>query len=307
MSHAHGFIDALYSRGMINTFEQIHALAPRLMQALRDDDFSPARFEYPRQLQASMIKDNDRMVFNSFRGFGDFDAWNAWLRLWLMNVIIGDLRMFRVCLKYLETGNKAEFESLDRDPLPLSALPGESPREDLYRFGDMTFDRWEAGEISAQEAAAAIFEKLGQMSLPPIHDWSDPAARHLDFLPEKLAQMVGWGKTVAPPEFRRMFDFDPSVLGKLAPQPVAMPEPLLADRVVRSRVPASTLLPSTLTLQRNRALPLQRPGSAALLDAPRPGRARTPETGAKQAQPKEVALQGLTPVRRPSAGAIPES
>ncbi len=35
MSHAHGFIDALYSRGMINTFEQIHALAPRLIQALQ--------------------------------------------------------------------------------------------------------------------------------------------------------------------------------------------------------------------------------------------------------------------------------
>jgi hypothetical protein len=69
MSHAHGFIDVLYSRGMINTFEQIHALAPRLMQALRDDDFSPARFEYPRRLQAAMIKDDDRMVFNSFRAF----------------------------------------------------------------------------------------------------------------------------------------------------------------------------------------------------------------------------------------------
>ena len=54
--------------------------------------------------------------------------------------------------------------------------------------------------------------------------WSDPAARHLDFLPEKLAQMVGWGKTVAPPPLGRMFDFDPSVLGKLAPPPVAEPE-----------------------------------------------------------------------------------
>ena len=164
------------------------------------------------------------MVFNSFRGFGDFDTWNAWLRLWLVNIIFGDLRMFRVCLKYLETGDLAEFESLDHDPLPLSTLPGESPMEDLYNFGDETFDRWEAGEISAQEAAAAIFERLGETNLPPIHDWSDPAACHLDFLPEKLVQMVGWGKTVAPPALRQMFDFDPSVLGKLAPQPVAEPE-----------------------------------------------------------------------------------
>lgn len=220
MSHAHGFIDALYSRGMINTFEQIHALAPRLIQALRDDDFSPERFDYPRRLQASMIRDNDRMVFNSFRSFADFDTWNAWLRLWLVNIIFGDLRMFRVCLKYLASRDVADLAALDDDPLPLSTAPGENLMEDLYRFGDETLDRWEAGEISAQEASAAIFQRLGEADLPPIHPWGDPEACHLDFLPEKLVQMIGWGMTEAPPHLRRMFDFDPSVLATLPPQPV---------------------------------------------------------------------------------------
>jgi tetracycline 7-halogenase / FADH2 O2-dependent halogenase len=220
MSHAHGFIDALYSRGMINTFEQIHALAPRLIQALKDDDFSPERFDYPRRLQQSMIRDNDRMVYNSFRSFATFDTWNAWLRLWLINIIFGDLRMFRICLRYLMTGDKAELARLDDDPLPTTAAPGEDLMEDLYRFGDETYNRWEAGELTAQEAAAAIFQKLGEVNLPPIHAWGDPAACHLDFLPEKLGQMVGWGMTAAPPSIARMFDFDPSVLAKLPPQPV---------------------------------------------------------------------------------------
>jgi FADH2 O2-dependent halogenase len=218
MSHAHGFIDALYSRGMINTFEQIHALAPRLIQALQDDDFSPERFDYPRRLQQSMICDNDRMVFNSFRSFAAFDTWNAWLRLWLINIIFGDLRIFRICLRYLMTGDKAEFARLDDDPLPTE--PGESLMEDLYRFGDAAYDRWEAGELTAQEAAALIFQKLGETNLPPIHNWGDPTDCHLDFLPEKLGQMVGWGMTAAPPSIARMFDFDPSVLAKLPPQPV---------------------------------------------------------------------------------------
>ena len=225
MSHAHGFIDALYSRGMINTFEQIHALAPRLIQALKDDDFSTERFDYPRRLQQSMIKDNDRMVFNSFRSFATFETWNAWLRLWLVNIIFGDLRMFRICLKYLASGDVADLAALDDDPLPLSTAPGESVMEDLYRFGDATFDRWEAGEISAQEAAALIFQKLGEANLPPIHAWGDPEARHLDFLPEKLVQTIGWGMTAAPPSLARWFDFDPSVLAKLPPQPVLDPEP----------------------------------------------------------------------------------
>ena len=228
MSHAHGFIDALYSRGMINTFEQIHALAPRLIQALKDDDFSPERFDYPRRLQQSMIRDNDRMVFNSFRSFATWDTWNAWLRLWLINIIFGDLRMFRICLRYLMTGDKAEFARLDEDPLPTTAAPGECMMEDLYAFGDETYNRWEAGELTAQEAAAAIFQKLGEANLPPIHAWGDPKDCHLDFLPEKLVQVVGWGMTAAPPSIARMFDFDPSVLAKLPPQPTVVEEPEMA-------------------------------------------------------------------------------
>jgi FADH2 O2-dependent halogenase len=231
MSHAHGFIDALYSRGMINTFEQIHALAPRLIQALKDDDFSPERFDYPRRLQQSMIQDNDRMVFNSFRSFATFDTWNAWLRLWLINIIFGDLRMFRICLRYLMTGDKAEFTRLDDDPLPTMGDEGESLMEDIYRSGDEIFNRWEAGELTAQEASAAIFQMLGETNLPPIHAWSDPKACHLDFLPEKLGMMVGWGMTAAPPSIARMFDFDPSVLAKLPPQPVVAVEPEMVAAV----------------------------------------------------------------------------
>lgn len=208
MSHAHGFIDALYSRGMINTFETIHAFAPRLIQALRDDDFSESRFDYPRRLQDAMLLDNDRMVYNSFRSFANFDTWNAFLRVWLINIIFGDLRIFRVCLKYLESGDKADFALLDDDPLPLSNAPGEYPLEDLSRCVDQTFDRWDAGEITAEQAAAAVFAQINRTPLPPIHAWGDPAAHHIDLLPEKLEKMVAWGKTEAPESMNRWFDFD---------------------------------------------------------------------------------------------------
>ena len=217
MAHAYGFVDALYSRGLISTFETIHALAPRLIEALRDDDFALPRFDYPRQLQAAMLQANDRMVFNSFRAFGDYTVWNAWVRVWLANILFGDLRLFRICLKYLNTRDASLFASLDDDPLPMTCPPGMNPLEDLHNFGESLLDRMDAGEISGGDVAAGIFGMLGQLPLPPVHAWSDPAARHLDFLPEKLMRMIGWGMTEAPPPIRRMFDFDPSVLGGPAP------------------------------------------------------------------------------------------
>ena len=217
MAHAYGFVDALYSRGLISTFETIHALAPRLIQALRDDDFALPRFDYPRQLQAAMLQANDRMVFNSFRAFGDYAVWNAWVRIWLSNILFGDLRLFRICLKYLNTGDASLFASLDDDPLPLTCPPGMNPLEDLHNFGESLLDRMDAGEITSGDVAAGIFGMLGQLPLPPVHAWNDPAVRNLDFLPEKLMRMIGWGMTEAPPPIRRMFDFDPSVLGGPAP------------------------------------------------------------------------------------------
>ena len=136
------------------------------------------------------------------------------VRVWTVNIIFGDVRIFRVCLRYLETGDKSEFAALDDDPLPLSSPAGEDPVEELYRFTDLTFDRWDAGEITAQQAAARVFDLLGRTPLPPIHAWGDPAAHHLDLLPAKLVQMHGWGQT-APWPLNRWFDFDLAMLDKL--------------------------------------------------------------------------------------------
>ena len=223
MAHAHGFIDALYSRGLISTFETIHALAPRLMDALRADDFAAERFDYPRQLQAAMLDANDRMVSNSYRAFGSYTTWNAWVRIWLANILFGDLRLFRICLKYLNTGDKAHFASLDEDPLPMTCPAGMNPLEDLHAFGESLLDRMDAGEITPEQVAEGIYGMLSQLPLPPVHQWANPEARHLDFLPEKLMRMIGWGKMEAPEPIQRLFDFDPSVLGAPGPMPADEP------------------------------------------------------------------------------------
>ncbi|HEY9422598.1 MAG TPA: hypothetical protein VIW92_14375, partial [Thermoanaerobaculia bacterium] len=223
MAHAHGFIDALYSRGLISTFETIHALAPRLIEALRADDFSVERFDYPHRLQAAMLEANDRMVHNSYRAFGSYATWNAWVRIWLANILFGDLRLFRICLKYLNTGDKSHFASLDEDPLPMTAPAGMNPLEDLHAFGESLLDRMDAGEITAEQVAEGIYGMLSQLPLPPVHQWANPDSRHLDFLPEKLMRMIGWGKMEAPEPIQRLFDFDPSVLGAPGPMPAGQP------------------------------------------------------------------------------------
>lgn len=222
LAHAAGFVDALYSRGLISTFETLHALAGPLMKALEEDRFSRQRFAYPERLQQALLDANDRMVNSSYQAFSSFPLWNAWVRLWLSSTLFGDLRLFRTCLKYLETRDVSCFERLDEDPLPRTSRPGVSLAEDLLDAGEALLAAVEEGMLAPDAAAERIFEHLCLAPLPPVHGWGDPEQLHLDFTPEKLMRMIGWGKTEAPAELRdRMFDFNVAVLGGMehAPTP----------------------------------------------------------------------------------------
>ena len=215
LAHAHGFIDALYSRGLISSFEIIHAVAGPLLQALADDDFSTARFARAEALQAALLTANDRMVHNSYRAFRHYPLWNSWVRIWLLNKIFGDLRLFSRCVEYLGSHDPALLASLDDDPLPGSIAASGDPIQQLFDQGESMLDKVDAGELSRDDAACRILEQLREATwLPPIHGWGDPASRHLDFLPEKLGRMVAWGHGEAPDRIRdRFFRWDPAVLG----------------------------------------------------------------------------------------------
>jgi FADH2 O2-dependent halogenase len=215
MAHAHGFIDALYSRGMITTFEVLSALAGPLLAALNEDSFSRSRFAYAERLQSAMLRQSDRVVNNSYRAFPSFPLWNAWLRVWLIAEIFGDLRLFSICVKYLETGDKSLFDRLEADPLIGTSAPGEDEVTDLVNHAEEVLARYERGELAAEEGAAAILASLDRATcMPPVHGWGDARDLHLDFVPEKLARTIAWGLAEAPQRIRdRHFIFDPATLG----------------------------------------------------------------------------------------------
>ncbi|HEY8020400.1 MAG TPA: tryptophan 7-halogenase [Thermoanaerobaculia bacterium] len=215
MAHAHGFIDALFSRGLISTFEVLSALAGPLLAALDEDRFCRARFAYAERLQQAMLRQSDRVVNNSYRAFPSFALWNAWLRVWLIAEIFGDLRLFSLCVKYLEDRDKSVFARLETDPLIGTSAPGEDEVTDLVNHAEEVLARYERGELGAEAGAASILASLDRAAcMPPVHGWGDARDLHLDYVPEKLARTIGWGLTEAPPYIRdRMFLFNPAVLG----------------------------------------------------------------------------------------------
>ncbi len=156
MSHASGFVDPLYSRGLINTAEVITALVPRLLQALADDDFDLERFEPIETLHRRMIRYNDRLVDGSFSSWVDFDLWNAWVRVWAFGTIVTEFRVMHALAQYTATRDLSDIDGGLTEPA-FSTL--EDPDyAAFFQCSVEVMDAYRAGTLSAAQATQRLFE-----------------------------------------------------------------------------------------------------------------------------------------------------
>lgn len=163
MSHASGAVDALFSRGLINTVELIHALADPLLEALRDDDFAEERFRHLDALQDRVLDYNDALVSRSFASWADFGLWNAWLRVWAFGTILTEFRLMKVLHDQAERGDAA---LKGEAPAPVFSEYEDPDYADYFRRAVPLVDAVGAGRMSAREAAEGIFALTGEYEFP---------------------------------------------------------------------------------------------------------------------------------------------
>lgn len=205
-AHAAGFIDALYSRGLNNTFEVVNALAWRLVEASRDGDWSTERFTYIDVLQQGLFDVHDDLVYSSFVGFRDYTLWNAVCQVWKSISFLPSLALERAHRLFLETRDDQVLRDLEKsDPVGLPAPVGQ----DLIRL--LTFtrevcERVEAGAVSPASAAEQILARVGGTeAIPAPLDLSNPDNRFFDATPDLMEQVVAWGRTEAPGHIKALF------------------------------------------------------------------------------------------------------
>ena len=212
LSHAYGFIDALYSRGLISSFEVVHALAGRLLEALRVDDFSMNRFEYVNRLQRAQLVHADEMVNNAYRAMADFRVWDAWTKLWMASKLFGDLWIFRSIMKFVDGGDTSLFAALDEDPRPGSGAPFAQRMQELIGLSTRLLDDLDKGAVTTDHVARQLLDAMGRSDWLPqsLYGWGDSASRHIEFSEEVMMKLFMWGTAAAPPWLRdKLFDFPP--------------------------------------------------------------------------------------------------
>jgi tetracycline 7-halogenase / FADH2 O2-dependent halogenase len=207
MSHAAGFIDPLYSRGLTNTGEIINAVAYRILAALADDDFSPERFQYVEELQRGLVRYNDELVSCSFISWSDPGLWSAVCRVWVAAQMPVSMHYGRAIEKYLRSGDDGIFRELESFPYPGLPFPGNAGYRKL--FGEMTAacEAVDRGEISAGEAGRKLMAKVtASPAVLPHIGLKDPDVRFINAEMKMFIQMANWLASEGPEDMRYLAD-----------------------------------------------------------------------------------------------------
>nr|AFU65886.1 DacE [Dactylosporangium sp. SC14051] len=204
MSHAGGFIDPLFSRGLSNTCEVINALSWRLIEALREDDFTAERFAYVERLEQGLLDYNDRLVNAAFIAFSNYDLWNCLFRTWAAGSVIGGKHVLNALVAAKRSGDDGPCRELDD-----TAYPGLWCPTDFYAelFEDLvtSCEAVEAGQVDAQAAADRLAGRIrdADWMLPPL-DFNRPEVRFIDPTEDKMRRISTWAAQHPRPAIRRL-------------------------------------------------------------------------------------------------------
>lgn len=203
MSHAAGFLDPLYSRGISNTAEVINALSWRLLAALKDDDFSDERFSFVERLEQGLLDFNDNMVNSSFVSFQNYELWNAVYRVWAYGGVPGNLRVERLIDLFEQTGDDSVFAALEDVPNVGLWWPDMPAYRELFDHMVRLCDQVDVGALDAGAAGRELMDRISTADfVAPSFGFRERDTRFVTPTVPMLKEMMRWIATEAPEEMR---------------------------------------------------------------------------------------------------------
>jgi FADH2 O2-dependent halogenase len=196
-----GAIDALFSRGLANSFQTVNALAWRIIEAARDDDWSTERFADVDAVQQRMFDVHDDFAYSSYVGFRDYALWDAIFRVWHTYNFYADAALEHSLSRYFAGQDDQVFRSLERGDSALAqAVRGlvTSAREACQAV--------ERGELTPAAAATAIIDRINkERFFPDYLPHGNPDLKYVDISQDKAMEFMQWSRTEAPQWIRETF------------------------------------------------------------------------------------------------------
>ncbi|WP_414589998.1 NAD(P)/FAD-dependent oxidoreductase [Scytonema sp. PCC 10023] len=217
LPHAAGFIDPLYSFGLVNTCTIIIPLASRIMKAISENDYSTERFADIERLQQKLFDFNDNLVNCSYISFRNFNLWDAWRRVWMLGTFMRQMKAgIRIKLK-IGAGKGEELSILnnnDEDNLDRLTPSYEGLGDDFFQKTTAIVEKVEENLLSPDDAAQQIMSLLKSIIFLPdnILNIGDASQKNVDgatdFYKSEVLRFLYWVKDSKKPEVKKYFDYD---------------------------------------------------------------------------------------------------
>ena len=203
-SHAAGFLDPIYSRGLALTMSSLLPMAHELLLAIEEDDFSTERFEPLDQLVQGSLDRIDDLVHGSYTAWRDFDLWNAWVRVWYASVNLSTLHISATHERFKETRSREQLLREMHRPVVGSFCPSIDEFQTFFSSAVRVIEGVDAGTRTPKAATAELFELLGSTAcIPPVFDLARPEARYGGkFDAGHWHSLMRWGNLEAPAQVK---------------------------------------------------------------------------------------------------------
>jgi len=197
LGHAVGFVDPLFSRGLVNTFESINRLAPKIVDSVRSGVWDKSSLSSYEEYSLEVVRVNDRLVANSYTAFDSFALWNAWFRVWISGSYIGVLRLRKVYSDFMQDRDEAKLNrAFEEASFPGHLSIESGAYEILFDDACDAMEAYSRGDISEQETIVCLKDLfLSNKDDLPL-DFSDFDNRFLSRSSQQFAEkLLTWANS----------------------------------------------------------------------------------------------------------------
>lgn len=154
-AQAAGNIDALYSRGLLNTFQSMSTLVRLVLDAFKGrGEFSRNHFLPLERQQQSLLSLHDNLVAGAYEALSDPGLVSSWLALWGLSERLTVLHILEPFRHYAESKDPTELD-FDQDA-PESCIKHHQAFCELLNSAQHSMQDFRAGKLSASSARQEI-------------------------------------------------------------------------------------------------------------------------------------------------------
>jgi FADH2 O2-dependent halogenase len=155
MAHSAGFIDPLFSSGLVMTVANIEKLIDPLCRALDTDTFSRLNFAGVEEDFQRRLAFTDKLVFGAYTSFREFSLWNAWLRVWAIGLVVLESNLGSHLLM-------GEYSKIPLNNDPIASVYEPPGYKDFFNVAFEVIQKVHNDALSALDGSEALWEIISK-------------------------------------------------------------------------------------------------------------------------------------------------